>query len=176
MSEVELFLRLRQLRDEPRDTYLLRVARAAARAQAAAADRLSPQGYAWVADALARISEGRYPLEFDDPRIQVSVADQLFDLLEVEDGLERDKATRRPRKASAANEKRRGDYSRIAQYVLAWPSASDLAVATELSSTGWNTSRQRVAEVRAELRRVLSSMKSLGFTVRDAKGERIIGI
>jgi hypothetical protein len=175
MSEVELFLRLRQLRDEPRPTYLLRVARAASGSMASAADRLSPRGYAWILDAQARIAAGGYPLDFDDERVEVSVADQLFDLLEVEDEIERTKEVRQ-RKSGRAREGRRGDYDRIAQFILLWPGASNLGVAEELSSTGWSVDRKRVAEVRAELRRCLGAMKSSGILVRLPNGDRIIGL
>ncbi len=175
MHEVENFVRMRQLRDEPRETYLIRVAKAATRSEAEAADRLSPRAYAWVMDAAARLADGQYPLEFDDDRIQVSVSDQLLDLLEVEDELERSKS---PRKRSAATprEGRRGDYDRIAQYILQWPDASNRAVASELSSTGWSVDHKRVGAVRAELRRALSAMKSSGIVVRRPSGARIISL
>ncbi len=81
MHEVENFVRLRQLRDEPRGTFLIRVAKAALRSEREAADRLSPRSYAWVMDAAARLADGQFPLEFDDERIEVSVSNQLFDLL-----------------------------------------------------------------------------------------------
>ncbi len=57
MHEVENFVRMRQLRDEPRETYLIRVAKAATRSEAEAADRLSPRAYAWVMDAAARLAD-----------------------------------------------------------------------------------------------------------------------
>lgn len=174
--ELENFTRLRQLKTEGRREYLLRVARRASSDMAAAADTLSPQAYAWVADASARISSGQEPLEFTDDRIQPMLSEQLLDLLEAEDVLEADKAAARNPSRKKVSETRGSDYSRVAQYLLTWPGASTDSVARELSSQGWSTSERRVREVRAELRRVLFAMKTLGFSVRNAHGERTIGL
>ena len=175
MNEIERFLRLRQLRDEPRPTYLLRVARAAIAARQQGADRLTPKAYAWVVDAAARIADGGYPIEFDDERIRPSVGEQLFDLLEAEDQLD---AAKKPRKrtGTAPKEERRGDYQRVAQYILTWPGASDMAVASDLSAAGWSVSKRRVSEVRAELRRAVEALKISAITLRRPDGTRIISL
>lgn len=174
--ELENFTRLRQLKSEGRREYLLRVARRAAADIVAAADGLSPKAYAWVVDSSDRISGGQPPLEFDDDRIQPMLSEQLLDLLEAEDTLEAAKAAPRNTSRKKVAEARSSDYSRVAQYLLTWPGASNDAVARELSSQGWATGERRVREVRAELRRVLSAMKSLGFSVRNAHGDRTIGL
>jgi hypothetical protein len=175
-QELENFTRLRQMKSEGRREYLLRVARKAWSDKVSAADSLSPKAYAWVVDAAGRIARGDAPLEFDDERIQPQLGEQLFDLLESEDQVEATKRERRNKGRKKVSESRNSDHSRIAQYLLCWPGVSNDAVARELSSQGWTTNDRRVREVRAELRRALSAMKVLGFSVRNAHGERIIDL
>lgn len=175
-DEIEGFLRLRQLKDEPREVYLLRVARAADGRLPEAADRLTPRAYAWLSDARGRALAGRYPLEFDDESIEVSVGEQLFALLEAEDDVDAKIREKRARHGKKPREGRSSDYQRVAQYLLTFPEASDLGVARELSSTGWSVSEKRVREIRNNLRHCITAMKSCGILMRRADGTRIIGL
>jgi len=176
-AEIQKLSRIRQLKSEPRELYLCRAARALSTKLAEAAEKLSPRAYSWLKHGLARIESGGWPLEFDDPAVEVSVADQLFDLLEVEDEVFREKTTVRNKKLrKTTKETRKADSLRVAQYLLMYPGASDDAAATSLSSTGWMVSENKVASVRAEIKRTFLALKESGFTVHRPDGTRILSI
>lgn len=176
-QELESIGKVRQLKGEPRDLYLCRIVRAASTAGRFPAESLSTRAYAWLRHAQARLEGGNYPLDFDDPDIDVSVSAQLFDLLEAEDSIAREKATsRNSALRKPTKESRSGDYMRVAQYILLYPGASLDATAAALASTGWIVSRNKVEKVQDELRRAMLALKESGFTVHGPDGSRIIGI
>ena len=176
-QELESLGRVRQLKGEPRVLYLCRIVRAASLTGGLPADSLSPRAYAWLRHAQARLQSGNYPLDFDDPNIDVSVSDQLFDLLEAEDSIAKEKAaSRNTSLRKPTKEARSGDYMRIAQYILLYPGASLEATSASLASTGWIVSRKKVERVQDELRRAMLALKESGFTVHGPDGSRIIGI
>tara|TARA_R100000951_G_scaffold114379_1_gene118539 strand:- start:2792 stop:3337 length:546 start_codon:yes stop_codon:yes gene_type:complete len=176
-EEIERLARVRPLKDEPRELYLCRVCRALLPKAQVAAETLSPRGYAWMLDAKQRVESGGYPREFEDEGVPVSVANQLFDLLEVEDEVHNKRiAVSYTKLRKPTKESRSADSLRIAQYLLLYPSVGDEGAANELSSTGWMVSETKVSRVRAEMRRVMYALKESGFTVRRPDGSRIIGI
>lgn len=176
-QEIERLGKVRQLKGEPRDLYLCRLARAASQTGRLPAESLSPRAYAWLRHAQARLEGGKYPLDFDDPDIDVSVSDQLFDLLEAEDSIAREKSASRSNSLrKPTKEARSGDYMRVAQYLLLYPGASLEATVAALAATGWIVSRKKVDKVQDELRRAMLALKESGFTVHGPDGSRIIGI
>lgn len=174
-EEIEEFTRIRQLKNESHALYLCRAARAIGSKMRMAADRLSPKAFAWAQYAVARMEEGQYPLGFDDPTIKVSISEQLFELLEKEDQVGREKSAR-PTVARNANEGRRAEFSRVAHYILTWPGADDNSISRELSSTGWSADHKTVAKVRGQINQTFASLKDLGFIVRHPDGTRIMGV
>ena len=113
-EEIERLAGVRQLKDEPRELYLCRTARAIFPKTLAASEVLSPRAYAWTVDARDRVQSGGYPREFENEDIPVEVGQQLFDLLEEEDQVLRKKgATRHTKLRVPTKEARSADNGRI---------------------------------------------------------------
>ena len=173
--EATRIARIKQLHNEPRPRFLVRLAKRLLAEPAEGADRFSPELYQWVQAAKQAIEAKDSLPEFDD-EVEGSLLEQLLEMLVEEDKNETKRLSSRPAKlrTKSSNELRQKAHELGIMRMLTDPSMSRFQLAESLSADGYPTSERTAKTIISYVTRVVKAMRHLGWRVEDASGERIL--
>ncbi len=174
--EAELRRRTRvvPLRGEPRQKFLGRLLGRALALPGSGCEDLSPHAYRWVTLA-DEAREASVPLPDPDGVIEMSLVDQLWDVLEEEDSRDGERlSSRRARSTTSKAEQRRRTHAAGIKQVLVRPHASSAAHTNELNEQGHAVNETTVKRIREYTADVLRAMRSIGWNVTDENGNRVL--
>lgn len=174
--EAELRRRTRvvPLRGEPRLKFLGRLLGRALALPGSGCEDLSPLAYRWVVLA-SEAQEAGEPLPDPSSVSELSLIEQLLHVLEEEDARDGERlSSRRAKSKSAKTEQRRRTHAAGIRQILTKPHASSSATTHELNDQGHAVNETTVKRIRDYTADVLRAMRSIGWTVLDENGNRVL--
>lgn len=174
--EAELRKRTRvvPLRGEPRLKFLGRLLGRALALPGSGCEELSPLAYRWVVLA-AEAKEAGEPIPDPAGAVEMSLVDQLWDVLEEEDARDGERlSSRRAKSTTSKAEQRRRTHAAGIKQILVKPHASSASHTNELNEQGHAVNETTVKRIREYTADVLRAMRSIGWNVIDENGNRVL--
>lgn len=174
-DEAKKVARVSPLHGEPRQHFLRRVAVRLSALPGAGAESLSPELYRWTQAAAAALQVSE-PLQEFDVAAPGSLIAQLVALLLEEDAREGERLSNRraARPSDAQKELRQRAQEWAIQKLLVERSMTGAQLSALLSAEGFPTSERSAKTIIGYVTRVLRAMRTLGWRVEDATGERVL--
>lgn len=172
--ELRKATRVVPLRGEPRPKFLGRLLGRALALPGSGCEILSPLAYRWVTLAAQALDDSE-PLPDPAQVSELSLVDQLLDVLAEEDARDGDRlSSRRAKSTTTKAEQRRRTHAAGIRQVLSSPHASSAVLTNELNEQGHAVNETTVKRIREYVADTLRGMRSIGWTVLDENGNRVL--